>query len=270
MRDDSAEAFAEHQRGAMTTARTETRRSPRRNRCGHWLSRLVGRFSAGITGHHIMSDTPQTDIIVSRWHRHDAPHDALENHARDLERENARLMQRESEAVTQATRDAARADANAAECGRLAERVRVLSELLAEYLTYDCPPQLAPAAGSLPHRARLALRSAPIPLGVLDGAALIAIERQRQIEKEQWSAAHDDDHTDSELAAAGAAYALYAQAGAGSHPAPCWPWHAEWWKPTDDPVRNLVKAGALIAAEIDRLQREAGSPNPRGETRRGE
>ena len=31
-----------------------------------------------------------------------------------------------------------------------------------------------------------------------------------------------------------------------------WPWPPEFWKPSDDPVRNLVKAGALIAAEIDR------------------
>ena len=30
----------------------------------------------------------------------------------------------------------------------------------------------------------------------------------------------------------------------------------EWWKPSIDPVRNLAKAGALIAAEIDRLQRQ--------------
>lgn len=35
-----------------------------------------------------------------------------------------------------------------------------------------------------------------------------------------------------------------------------WPWHSSWWKPSDDPIRNLVKAGALIAAEIDRLQRQ--------------
>jgi hypothetical protein len=34
-----------------------------------------------------------------------------------------------------------------------------------------------------------------------------------------------------------------------------WPWHPDWWKPSRDPVQNLVKAGALIAAEIDRLQR---------------
>jgi hypothetical protein len=38
-----------------------------------------------------------------------------------------------------------------------------------------------------------------------------------------------------------------------------WPkeWNVDWWKPSDDPIRNLVKAGALIAAEIDRLQRKA-------------
>jgi hypothetical protein len=34
-----------------------------------------------------------------------------------------------------------------------------------------------------------------------------------------------------------------------------WPWSKHWWKPTpNDRVRELVKAGALIAAEIDRLQ----------------
>lgn len=36
-----------------------------------------------------------------------------------------------------------------------------------------------------------------------------------------------------------------------------WPWATDWWKPSDDPITNLVRAGALIAAEIDRLLREA-------------
>lgn len=31
------------------------------------------------------------------------------------------------------------------------------------------------------------------------------------------------------------------------------PWDAEWWKPSADPIRNLEKAGALLAAGIDRL-----------------
>jgi len=35
-----------------------------------------------------------------------------------------------------------------------------------------------------------------------------------------------------------------------------WPWEDRFWKPTpNDRVRELVKAGALIAAEIDRVQR---------------
>lgn len=33
-----------------------------------------------------------------------------------------------------------------------------------------------------------------------------------------------------------------------------WPWSADWWKPSEDEFRNLEKAGALIAAEVDRLE----------------
>lgn len=36
---------------------------------------------------------------------------------------------------------------------------------------------------------------------------------------------------------------------------PNWPWDVSWWKPTPDVEGNLVKAGALIAAELDRLAR---------------
>ena len=85
-------------------------------------------------------------------------------------------------------------------------------------------------------------------------------ERLRQVDDEGWSPEHDDQHTFGELAAAAACYC---------HPEPCmddtrgvpfsWPWDREWWKPTDR-RRDLVKAGALILAEIerlDRIQREA-------------
>ena len=45
-----------------------------------------------------------------------------------------------------------------------------------------------------------------------------------------------------------------------------WPssWNTSWWKPSADPIRNLVKAGALIAAEIDRLQRQSQQTEPGG------
>ena len=93
------------------------------------------------------------------------------------------------------------------------------------------------------------------------GIELIAEERQRQIEKEGWTPEHDDQHNTGDLAHAAAAYAsaeLYRRtASEGYDNTPhIWPFERKWWKPTpDDRIRELQKAGALIAAEIDRLQR---------------
>jgi len=43
---------------------------------------------------------------------------------------------------------------------------------------------------------------------------------------------------------------------------PIWPWEKSWWKPTpNDRVKELVKAGALIAAEIDRLLEQNKAAN---------
>ena len=39
---------------------------------------------------------------------------------------------------------------------------------------------------------------------------------------------------------------------------PTWPWEPASFKPQDGQIRNLVKSGALIAAEIERLQRKDG------------
>lgn len=85
---------------------------------------------------------------------------------------------------------------------------------------------------------------------------LIAAERRRQIEAEGWTPEHDDEHDDHQLSQAAACYALGVPAAVGMDGArvPLWPWSREWWKPTDR-VRDLVKAGALIVAEIERLQR---------------
>jgi hypothetical protein len=88
------------------------------------------------------------------------------------------------------------------------------------------------------------------------GTELIAEERARQINSEGWSEGHDDSHEYGELARASVAYTLHTLIGCyDKKPAEIWPWELKWWKPAADPVRNLVKAGALIAAEIDRLQR---------------
>lgn len=89
----------------------------------------------------------------------------------------------------------------------------------------------------------------------------IAAERKRQVEVEGWTPQHDDEHVNGEMAAAAACYAVgrripeaYAE---GAHFAWVWPWDWKWWNP-DTRRRELIKAGALIVAEIERLDRTAG------------
>jgi hypothetical protein len=93
------------------------------------------------------------------------------------------------------------------------------------------------------------------------GVDLIAAERRRQITQEGWTPGHDDEHDAGELASAGASYALnaacvlYPLNGTPLEEPPiCWMWDRKWWKPKG-PLSDLVRAGALIAAEIDKLQR---------------
>ena len=98
------------------------------------------------------------------------------------------------------------------------------------------------------------------------GIELIAEERQRQIEVECWTKEHDAEHKNGELAKAAICYAdpnvYYHQENRIMRyriPNKFWPeqWDIHWFKPTDR-IRDLVKAGALIAAEIDRLQAQKG------------
>lgn len=85
-------------------------------------------------------------------------------------------------------------------------------------------------------------------------------ERRRQMEVEGWSTEHDDEHLPGELALAAASYVC---ADEGEAPPAIWPWDWAWWKP-ESRRRNLVKAAALILAEIERLDRaEAAKINDR-------
>ena len=83
-------------------------------------------------------------------------------------------------------------------------------------------------------------------------------ERKRQITVEDWTPEHDDAHGGAEMAHAAACYTICAAEQWGSQPPVpfAWPWDEAWWKPTT-PRRNLVKAAALILAEIERLDRAA-------------
>lgn len=123
-------------------------------------------------------------------------------------------------------------------------------------------------------QAALAAGQGRVPLS---GAELIAIERQRQMDVEGWTPEHDDRHLKGALLEAAQCYADRAavcavekrRRGDGvpfwlTGTPLSWPWAAEYWKPTDDPIRDLVKAGALIAAEIDRRRRLDETPSLTG------
>ncbi len=95
----------------------------------------------------------------------------------------------------------------------------------------------------------------------------VLVERQRQIDAEGWTPEHDDAHGSDDLALAGACYAAGVpifttrrRVGARGEPymgfADAWPFDESWWKPKDR-RRDLVRAAALILAEIDRLDRSA-------------
>ena len=89
-----------------------------------------------------------------------------------------------------------------------------------------------------------------------DGASLIMKERQRQIEVEGFDENHDARENINSLISAAIAYAVASRQNPDKWTAKdWWPWDAKWWKPTTR-KRNLEKAGALIAAAIDKLQIE--------------
>ncbi|CAK0009028.1 gp43 [Burkholderia pseudomallei] len=105
------------------------------------------------------------------------------------------------------------------------------------------------------------LAAAPQPaqagarVGLTDAARDVLDERHRQIYAEGWTPAHDDQHDECEMALAAI---VYAESAVGYHPScpDTWPWSPKWFKPTT-PRRDLVKAGALILAELERLDRAA-------------
>lgn len=81
----------------------------------------------------------------------------------------------------------------------------------------------------------------------------VQAERRRQITAEGWTPEHDDLYCAAELPRAAAAYILN---GANDEAPAIWPFSAKWWKPRDA-RSNYVRAGALILAEIERLDRAA-------------
>lgn len=86
---------------------------------------------------------------------------------------------------------------------------------------------------------------------------LFKAERKRQIEKEKWTLEHDDEYKNGELLRAAMIYLHHGTDIAapinGDRPVG-WPWDAKWFKPKDR-RSNLIRAGALMLAEKERINR---------------
>lgn len=91
----------------------------------------------------------------------------------------------------------------------------------------------------------------------------VLAERRRQIKEEGITSEHDDEQTGGEIAIAAACYALppeernkdtwFRQSLIDG----LWPWRGTW-KPSTR-RRDLVKAGSMILAEIERIDRKGGA-----------
>lgn len=81
----------------------------------------------------------------------------------------------------------------------------------------------------------------------------VIAERQRQVSAEGFSLHHDDRYVNGELAEAASTYATLA--GKPRSMSTGWPRVIGEFKPSSDRRRDLVKAAALLLAEIERIDR---------------
>lgn len=95
----------------------------------------------------------------------------------------------------------------------------------------------------------------------------VVAERERQIGAKGFTPDHDSSHDERELARAAGCYLdhyierqwvfEHKPDNYTSEEMPDnWPWDSDYWKPKA-PRRDLVRAAALIIAEIERLDRAA-------------
>ncbi|MEZ6728117.1 hypothetical protein [Pseudomonas aeruginosa] len=171
----------------------------------------------------------RAEITQLRQHKNDymdagqETYRALQNEIRDREAEIARL--------------------DGLVSGRTAERDAALANVDALAV------QVLKLGGTISFAHHRTAQAGQVPQAWLD----VQAERRRQITAEGWTPEHDDLYCAAELPRAAAAYILN---GANDEAPAIWPFVAKWWKPRDA-RSNYVRAGALILAEIERLDRAA-------------
>lgn len=95
------------------------------------------------------------------------------------------------------------------------------------------------------------------------GIEIIKEERERQVSNEGWTSAHDDAHENGEMSDMAACFAagrnIYELVERSDYVflyKELFPFDSKWDKRgKHNRLRELAKAGALIAAEIDRILR---------------
>lgn len=169
-----------------------------------------------------------------------------------IEAENAaRVTAEQFVKGLEAERDELRARLDALERQEPVAQVEVSVPHLRSIVVRSIPGAEIPAAG-------LQLYARPVPAqavpDVPNAACDVLAERRRQVEKEGYEPAHDDEHADGSLAMAAACYADKERPQ--SMCPGRWPWSADSWKPKDRRT-DLVRAAALLLAEIERMDRAA-------------
>lgn len=132
--------------------------------------------------------------------------------------------------------------------------------------SYSCSSHTARRWSAAANGAAIALGPTMPAEGRRTAVLDVLDERARQMDVEGWSTENDDAYQAGDLANAAACYSTTDPRMDPDRAAPVdWPWAASWWKPTNR-RRDLVKAGALILAEIERLDRaDRGGADTDGE-----
>jgi hypothetical protein len=174
------------------------------------------------------------------WMRFDL-HSYAERHARNVQDELDALKAAQAKPVECAARKQRTAGGNApADC---------------DWPGCDCDPEAGKVIEALLEQHNVATTFAQRD---------VLKERSEQDTREGFGPAHDDAHRPGVLAAAAVSYVLAAHdelsnrglGGFSRQPSRAWPFAMTWWKPKN-PRNAMVKAAALLLAEIERMDRSA-------------